>query len=300
MWQRKSPAEKQPVTHRIFKPLLRRYRLVTSTIRLTLDPRYTDRVGIQAISNIYLTHLSLSITFSLYLSSIELCGSNIFDISVDRLPLAKAMAKLYQQALAHLNTDVQFLVDDQRISAHRNILSCRSEYFHALLSSNFIETTQKEPIVLTDIDHETFTEILRFIYTSTYQSNPSYDLSLRCMIYANRINFLTGKDAAIEQLCSHLRSNHQAIVPTYSLIKPLSPAYDLLLDYIYELCSEHLHEICRQKEFVDLNKDLMLDLICQAAKRRDDREKAKLNASMREGVAVDAAEDGDDDDDDDD
>jgi hypothetical protein len=204
------------------------------------------------------------------------------------------MAKLHQQALANLNTDVHFLVHDQRISAHRNILSCRSEYFRALLSNDFIEKTQKEPIVLTDIDYETFTEILRFIYTSTYHSNPSYDLSLRCMIYANRINFLTGKDAAIEQLCCYLRLNHQAILPTYSLIKPLSPAFDLLLNYIYELCSEHLHEICREKEFVDLDKDLMVDLICQAARLRDDREKAKLNASAAERIDVDQARDDDD------
>ena len=204
------------------------------------------------------------------------------------------MTKLHQQALANLNTDVQFLVHDQRISAHRNILSCRSEYFRALLSSNFIERTQKEPIVLTDIDHETFTAILRFIYTGTYHSNPSYDLSLRCMIYANRINFLTAKDVAIEQLCCYLRSNHQAIVPTYSLIKPLSPAFDLLLNYIYELCSDHLQEICREKEFVDLDKDLMVDLICQAARRRDDREKAKLNASVAALFDPEEAEDEDD------
>ncbi len=50
MWQRKTSPEKQLVTHNIFKPLLRRYHIQSNTIRITLDPRYTDQIGIQAIS----------------------------------------------------------------------------------------------------------------------------------------------------------------------------------------------------------------------------------------------------------
>ncbi len=52
MWQRKTPPEKQSNTHNIFKPLLRRYHNQSNTIRITLDPRYTDQIGIQAISKI--------------------------------------------------------------------------------------------------------------------------------------------------------------------------------------------------------------------------------------------------------
>lgn len=52
MWQRKTSPEKQSVTHNIFNPLLRRYHTKSNTIRITLDPRFTDRIGIQAISKI--------------------------------------------------------------------------------------------------------------------------------------------------------------------------------------------------------------------------------------------------------
>ena len=52
MWQRKTSPEKQSISHRVFKPILRRYRIQSNTIRITLDPRYTDQIGIQAIGKI--------------------------------------------------------------------------------------------------------------------------------------------------------------------------------------------------------------------------------------------------------
>ncbi len=51
MWQQKSPVENKPLTANIFKPILRRYHLKSNMIRITFDPRYADRIGIQAISN---------------------------------------------------------------------------------------------------------------------------------------------------------------------------------------------------------------------------------------------------------
>lgn len=50
MWQRKSPTKKMELNQQIFRPILRRYHLQSKTIRVTFDPRYTDQIGIQAIS----------------------------------------------------------------------------------------------------------------------------------------------------------------------------------------------------------------------------------------------------------
>ncbi len=52
MWQQKSHTDNKSLTHNLFKPILRRYHLQSNTIRITLDPSYTDRIGIQAISKI--------------------------------------------------------------------------------------------------------------------------------------------------------------------------------------------------------------------------------------------------------
>jgi hypothetical protein len=186
------------------------------------------------------------------------------------------MIKLYEQALNQTNTDVQFIFNDKIVHAHRNILCCRSTYFRSLLLTGFIEKTQTDPIQLTDIEYETFLEMLYFIYTGTYHPTIPYDIALQLMIYSNRINLLTAKNAAIEHLCRHLRLHHDVVLTVYCSIKKMSPAFDLLLEYIYDLCSEYLNDICKQKEFIELDKELMIDLICQSTERRVIREQEKL------------------------
>jgi len=56
----------------------------------------------------------------------------------------------------------------------------------------------------------------------------------------------------------------------------MSPAFDLLIEYIYDLCSEHLNDICKQKDFIELDKEYMVDIICQSAERREIREQEKI------------------------
>ena len=177
------------------------------------------------------------------------------------------MLKLYQQTLDNTQCDIQFLIDDKIINAHRNILCCRSSYFRALLLNDFSEKNQRKPIELTDVDYTTFVELLFFIYTGIYHQTLSYEMAIKCMIYSNRINFLSGRDGALEKLCYYLRVKHELILPTYCLLKQMSPTFDFVLDFIYGLCSQHMHEICKQKEFSELDKDLVIDLICQSTER---------------------------------
>jgi len=186
------------------------------------------------------------------------------------------LIKLYEQALNNIHTDVQFIFNDKIISAHRNILCCRSTYFRSLLLNDFIEKNQIKPIELTDIDYETFLEILYFIYTGTYHPTISHDTAIQLMIYSNKINFLTAKNAAMEHICRYLRLHHDSVLTIYCLAKKMSPAFDLLLEYIYDLCSENLNDICKQKDFIELDKEWMIDIICQSAERREIREQEKV------------------------
>ncbi|CAF3342043.1 unnamed protein product [Rotaria sp. Silwood1] len=206
----------------------------------------------------------------------KLVGSNVFDVNLNYKSLSQSMMKLYKQAINSINTDVQFIFNDKIITAHRNILCCRSTYFRSLLLNDFIEKSQIKPIELTDIDYETFSEILYFIYTGTYHQTISFDIAMKSMIYSNKINFLTAKNAAIEHICRYLRLNHDLIITVYCQIKKMSPTFDLLLDYIYDLCSEFLNDICKHSDFIKLEKELMIDLICQATERREIREQEKL------------------------
>ena len=81
-----------------------------------------------------------------------------------------------------LFADVVFEVEGKHVSAHRNILVSRSEYFRAMLSekSKFKEATLNaknldshllSPIYIGDITYTIFIQVLNFIYTGHIDSN---------------------------------------------------------------------------------------------------------------------------------
>lgn len=243
---------------------------------MTFDPRHADLFGIKSIRQF--DFFFLDEFFFLFLFT-ELRGSNHFDTSIDQISVGQAMKSLFDEATNQIDTDVRFRFGEKLRHAHRNVLSCRSSYFRALLTNDFVEKHQIEPIELTDINEETFSEILHFIYTGQFSSTISLDVALQSMFYADKIDLITAKNAAIEKICCILRCNHQEILSIYTLVKPLSNTFELLLDYIYELSTENFPELSRQKQFHDLDKDLIIDLISQIAHRqeiRDEKRKSEV------------------------
>lgn len=60
-------------------------------------------------------------------------------------------------------SDVTFIVENQRLPAHRVILAARSEYFRALLYGGLAETTQRE--IELKISYDAFKVLLQYIYS---------------------------------------------------------------------------------------------------------------------------------------
>lgn len=60
-------------------------------------------------------------------------------------------------------SDVTFIVEDQKLYAHRVILAARSEYFRALLFGGLSESHQRE--ITLKIPVEAFKALLRYIYS---------------------------------------------------------------------------------------------------------------------------------------
>lgn len=252
MWTRKTTMDESISNEHVFKPMLRRFHLQTNTIRITIDLNCVDCVALRTI---------------------KILGSNTFETNHNSISLSNAMHKLYETTLLDKNCDVQFLADGKIISAHRNILCARSQYFRSLLLSDFREKTAVQPIPLTDVDGETLSEVFSFIYTANYYPDLSTDILVKCMIYCSKIDLISGKNCAIEYLSRLLNVESDTFISLYCLAKQYSPVFDSLLNYIYDLCSSNLSKFFNRDDFGQLDKDLMIDLICKATERREINEK---------------------------
>ena len=68
-------------------------------------------------------------------------------------------------------SDVTFLVDGESISAHRAILSARSEYFHAMFRAGGMSESrggaEAGPVLIPAADRASFKRMLEFLYTNS-------------------------------------------------------------------------------------------------------------------------------------
>ena len=198
-------------------------------------------------------------------------GSTVFNNGRHSQSVYQKMCELYEKTVQGETGDIKLLVDGKIINAHQNVLCCRTKYFRALLLNDFLERRSTEPIPLTDVDSQTFIEVLFFIYTGSYRTNNSQETMIKCLIYCDKIDFLSGKSLASEQVCRYLSVDDGAILSLYCMAKNLSPAFDNLLEFIYDFCSDNMSKVFRRDDFTHLDRNLLLELVYQSAERHEKR-----------------------------
>lgn len=76
--------------------------------------------------------------------------------------------QLWASAVKKQFTDVEFLVGDESIAAHRTLLSARSPVFAAMFTSGMEESITGQ-VRIEDADYSTFCDFLKFLYTGTLE-----------------------------------------------------------------------------------------------------------------------------------
>ncbi|GCC19300.1 hypothetical protein chiPu_0021804 [Chiloscyllium punctatum] len=110
-------------------------------------------------------------------------------------------------------SDVTFLVEKKRFTAHRVILAARCQYFRALLYGGMREAHSQAEIPLEDTPAEAFTMLLKYIYTGQVTlSNEKEEILLDFLSLAHKYGFPELEDATSEYLCTILSINNVCMV----------------------------------------------------------------------------------------
>jgi hypothetical protein len=72
--------------------------------------------------------------------------------------------------------DVTFVVNNERIPAHRTILAARSTYFRTMFSSGMKEAQEGNDIIVQDTSPEAFRAMLLYLYTDELAFDDSVKL----------------------------------------------------------------------------------------------------------------------------
>lgn len=76
-----------------------------------------------------------------------------------------------------MSSDVTFIVEDQRVHAHRVILAERCEHFAAMFRSGMRESTEKE-IPIPNVAHGVFLLLMEYLYTDCLKIEAEYAVDL--------------------------------------------------------------------------------------------------------------------------
>ncbi|KAH8396295.1 hypothetical protein KR222_007660, partial [Zaprionus bogoriensis] len=107
--------------------------------------------------------------------------------------------------------DVEFLVEEQRLPAHRAILAARSEYFRALLYGGMSETTQRQ--IALEVPLDSFKVLLRYIYSGTLSlATLDEDAVIGILGMANQYGFQDLEMAISKYLRQYLALNNVCMI----------------------------------------------------------------------------------------
>lgn len=134
-------------------------------------------------------------------------------------------------------SDVTFVVDSEKIMAHSQILSARSEIFDRQLHGSMRESATKE-IVVEDCDFATFKAFLQFLYSDEFTS----------------IEEVIKTASAADGVCN---TGSSACSPQRALLQNL-----LAISHKYEV--PRLRQWCEQKLCVCITVEDVCSILCQA------------------------------------
>ncbi|XP_022227521.2 BTB/POZ domain-containing protein 9 isoform X2 [Drosophila obscura] len=158
-------------------------------------------------------------------------------------------------------SDVEFVVEEQLLPAHRVILAARSEYFRALLYGGMSETTQRR--ITLEVSLDPFKVLLRYIYSGTLLlSTLDEDAVIDVLGMANQYGFQDLEMAISKYLRQYLALSNVCMILDAARLYNLDEltnvclafmdrnARDLLQHDSFKMLSkESLEEVLRRDSF---------------------------------------------------
>lgn len=118
-------------------------------------------------------------------------------------------------------SDVCFLVEGQKVHAHKAVLAVRSEYFRAMLFNGHMRESSSAgdvPVEISGVSHSVFLKVLEFLYTDNLEGPVSLELGINLMVASEQFMLdrlkgicedLIRCDINMENVISILVASHQ-------------------------------------------------------------------------------------------
>ncbi|EDW83231.2 uncharacterized protein Dwil_GK19118 [Drosophila willistoni] len=162
--------------------------------------------------------------------------------SMDKVDLTnRLLADMASLCLSESYADVEFLVEQQKLPAHRVVLAVRSEYFRALLYGGMSESTQRQ--IQLDVRLDLFKLLLEYIYTGNLLlTTMKEDVVINMLGTADHYGFHDLQLAISKYLTQSLTLKNVCVVLDAALLYNLKDLTEACLSFMDGNASDLLQE----------------------------------------------------------
>lgn len=176
--------------------------------------------------------------------------------------------KTLQECLAKLLnneelSDVKFKVSGKLISAHKNILTARSDYFRLMLCENLAEDRLKRPILIENISYDAFKALLFYIYTGSIEETSSPKTVCELARVSDWYNIVELKDRCYS--FAKMNLSIENVIPFFlNAIGSEQSGEEAGLDVIEEYClrfiAKNFSQLIERAEFKQLPQKYLIHI----------------------------------------
>ncbi|XP_059617803.1 kelch-like protein 5 [Phlebotomus argentipes] len=146
--------------------------------------------------------------------------------------------------------DVILIAGEDKISAHRNVLSVASDYFEAMFTGDFRESREEE-VTLDEIPGDDLRRLVKFCYTGELElsEESSVESVKTLMSSANLLQLKSVVKACGAFLERHLSPSNWLGIAEFAD----QHSYDALLEAARKYANQHFLEVCKEPEFLQIS-----------------------------------------------
>jgi len=157
-------------------------------------------------------------------------------------------------------SDVVFVVEGQKVPAHRFILKVRSEHFRAMFSNGLKESRDSE-VVLHDTEYVPFMACLEFIYTG-HVKIPDPDFAIELIGEANKLQLMRLKALCEDLISKNIDIENAAYVYQVASYHAVPRLRSIALDFVVT----NFDQVSKTKTFAEMDRALLLEVMQEACK----------------------------------
>ena len=167
------------------------------------------------------------------------------------LNLLQGFSKLYKEQEF---VDVTLCVEDVEFPCHKNVLAISSPFFMAMFSTNMAES-QQDKITLKELDPQTMSLVLDYIYTG--QVTLSEETVQHLLSASNRFQLISLRSGCAEFMMNHITVSN--CIGVYFFAK--AHECEILAMKAKEIINNKFSVLCKQQEFLSLPADKLVEII---------------------------------------